>query len=295
MNRLLMLARPVVIVFIAMLVSTARLSTQAPLSVRQAVVGETGHTTPEVSTADLERILADQSATVLDARPYREFAMSHIPGAVNVAPKTGVPMSMYVSDVAEIGRLLDGRKTAPVVLYCNGPQCGKSNRLAAELVEAGYTNVRRYQLGIPIWRAVVGSLPDRNRGGATHHRQRPDGGHRRRARGSRVQGRKSAWSHQYSTQSRHRPQRHRRDQAGQGRRPAADGGPQHSADHRRPGCGNGAVRGRRRGSRGISERHVFRRLGRPIAGGPEEIVAERLRATSCTSPPSPPCRALCLP
>ncbi len=45
MNRLLMLARPVVIVFIAMLVSTARPSTQAPLSLRQAVVGETGHTT----------------------------------------------------------------------------------------------------------------------------------------------------------------------------------------------------------------------------------------------------------
>ena len=156
MNRLLMLARPVVIVFIALLVATARPSTQAPLSLRQAVVGETGHTTPEISTADLERILADQSATVLDARPYREFAMSHIPGAVNVAPRTGVPMSMYVSDVAEIGRLLDGRKTAPVVLYCNGPQCGKSNRLAAELVEAGYTNVRRYQLGIPVWRAVVG-------------------------------------------------------------------------------------------------------------------------------------------
>ena len=28
--------------------------------------------------------------------------------------------------------------------------------LAAELVEAGYTDVRRYQLGIPVWRALVG-------------------------------------------------------------------------------------------------------------------------------------------
>jgi rhodanese-related sulfurtransferase len=73
---------------------------------------------------------------------------------VNVAPKAGVPMSMYVSDVAEIGRLVRDNKSAPLVLYCNGPHCGKSKRLAAELRAAGYTDVRRYQLGIPTWRAA---------------------------------------------------------------------------------------------------------------------------------------------
>ena len=85
-----------------------------------------------------------------------EFAISHIPGALNVAPKPGVAASIYVSDVAEIGRLLQGRKDTPLVLYCNGPHCGKSKRLAAELLDAGYTNVRRYQLGIPTWRAAGG-------------------------------------------------------------------------------------------------------------------------------------------
>ena len=73
-----------------------------------------------------------------------------------MAPKPGVPMSMYVSDVAEIGRLLRGNKSAPLVLYCNGPHCAKSRRLAAELTEAGYVDVRRYQLGIPMWRAAGG-------------------------------------------------------------------------------------------------------------------------------------------
>ena len=111
---------------------------------------------PEVSTVELEKILAERSATVLDARPHLEFAISHIPGAVNVAPRAGVPMSMYVSDVAEIGRLVKGNKAAALVLYCNGPHCGKSKRLATELLEAGYTNVRRYQLGIPSWRAAGG-------------------------------------------------------------------------------------------------------------------------------------------
>jgi rhodanese-related sulfurtransferase len=110
----------------------------------------------EVSTGELTRILADRSATVLDARPALEFAISHIPGALNVAPKPGVPASLYVSDVHEIGRLVQDKKGAPLILYCNGPHCGKSKRLAAELLAAGFTDVRRYQLGIPSWRAAGG-------------------------------------------------------------------------------------------------------------------------------------------
>jgi len=113
-------------------------------------------TSPEISTEELTRILAARSASVLDARPAMEFAISHIPGAVNVAPKPGVPASLYVSDVAEIGRLVQDNKAAPLVLYCNGPHCGKSKRLAAELLAAGFTDVRRYQLGIPSWRAAGG-------------------------------------------------------------------------------------------------------------------------------------------
>ena len=114
------------------------------------------HDTREISTEELQAILSSRSATVLDARPAAEYTISHIPGAVNVAPKPGVPLSMYVSDVAEIGRVVHNNKSASLVLYCNGPHCGKSKRLASELLEAGYSNVRRYQLGIPMWRAAGG-------------------------------------------------------------------------------------------------------------------------------------------
>jgi rhodanese-related sulfurtransferase len=87
-----------------------------------------------------------------------EFAVGHIPGAVNVSAKLGVPMSLYVSDVAEIERLVHGNQSAPIVLYCNGPFCGKSSRLAEELLQAGFGNVRRYQLGAPVWRALGGVM-----------------------------------------------------------------------------------------------------------------------------------------
>ena len=136
--------------------SAAAAHGQTPGTIFHATLGESGQRTAEVSTEQLRGILADKSAVVLDARPFREFAISHIPGAVNVAAKPGVPMSAYVSDVAEIGRLLEGKKETPLVLYCNGPYCGKSKRLTDELLTAGYTNIRRYQLGIPVWRALGG-------------------------------------------------------------------------------------------------------------------------------------------
>ena len=129
---------------------------QSSANIHQATLMELDQKTTEVSTEEVRNILAEKSATVFDARPFKEYAMSHIPGAVNVSAKPGVPISLYVSDVAEIGRVLKGNKAAPIVLYCNGPFCGKSKRLAAELVDAGYTNVRRYQLGIPVWRALGG-------------------------------------------------------------------------------------------------------------------------------------------
>jgi rhodanese-related sulfurtransferase len=131
-------------------------SGHAQTNIPEAILGEANQRTAEISTAELQRILTDKSAAVFDVRPSREFAISHIPGALNVAPKPGVPLSTYVSDVAEIGRLLHGDKTALIVLYCNGPYCGKSKRLAEELLAAGHTNVRRYQLGIPVWRALGG-------------------------------------------------------------------------------------------------------------------------------------------
>jgi rhodanese-related sulfurtransferase len=121
----------------------------------QAVLG-TPAKTPEVSTEEIRKLLEDGRTLVLDARPHLEFSVSHIPGARNVAAKPGMPPAQYVSDVAEIGRLVAGDKARPLVLYCNGAFCGKSNRLADELLAAGHTDVRRYQLGIPMWRALGG-------------------------------------------------------------------------------------------------------------------------------------------
>jgi rhodanese-related sulfurtransferase len=139
-----------------LLVAASLSAAQVPATIQQALLDEPNQRTAEVSTEELRQILAAGTVAVFDARPFREFAVSHIPGARNVAAKAGARMSEYVSDVVEIGRSVGGDKKAPMILYCNGPYCGKSKRLAEELLAAGYTNVRRYQLGIPVWRALGG-------------------------------------------------------------------------------------------------------------------------------------------
>lgn len=102
----------------------------------------------------MDAAIASVEVVVLDTRPRLEWAISHIPGALNVAPKPGTSMALYVSDVAEIDRLVDGNKAQQLILYCNGPFCGKSKRLSDELLSVGYSNVRRYQLGAPVWRPL---------------------------------------------------------------------------------------------------------------------------------------------
>lgn len=142
------------LLFIAIFLVSIDLTAQTPCDISHATVAESEQKTAEVSTEELQRILSDGSSVVFDARPAAEYALSHIPGALNVSVKPGVSMSLYVSDVAEITRLVKSDKSRPIVLYCNGPFCGKSKRLASELLAEGFKNVKRYQLGIPVWRAL---------------------------------------------------------------------------------------------------------------------------------------------
>jgi rhodanese-related sulfurtransferase len=127
-------------------------STDAPAqvdSIYKAALAEPDQKTSEVSTEQVRRILLDRSAIILDARTHAEYAAGHIPGVTNLdAPPS--------EQVAVVERLVNGDKSKALVLYCNGPFCQASKRLGDRLVAAGFTNVRRYQLGMPIWRALGG-------------------------------------------------------------------------------------------------------------------------------------------
>jgi rhodanese-related sulfurtransferase len=116
---------------------------RAQSTVYNTTLGETNPVTPEISTEQLKKTLADQSGPVLDVRFAQEYAIAHIPGGINIHEKEIETITARFPD-----------KATPIVLYCNGPFCGKSKRVSAELLKRGYTNVKRYQLGLPVWRAL---------------------------------------------------------------------------------------------------------------------------------------------
>ena len=101
-----------VVFFLALGVLVTRANADSPATIYETTLMESGQKTLEISTSQLRKILAEKSATVFDARPAMEYSMSHIPGAVNVSEKPGVPISEYVSDVAEIGRVVGNNRSA---------------------------------------------------------------------------------------------------------------------------------------------------------------------------------------
>jgi rhodanese-related sulfurtransferase len=121
--------------------SVTQLVGQAPIT--EATLNEPHPVTPEISTAELQRLLAQGKVPVLDVRSPEEYAIAHIPGSRNYYEKEVEQITATYPDHAQ-----------PLILYCNGPYCGKSKRLSQELVKQGYTAVRRYQLGLPVWRAL---------------------------------------------------------------------------------------------------------------------------------------------
>src|SRR5262249_24106006 len=71
--------------------------------------------------------------------------------------KPGTTPALYVADAREIEKSIPD-KARPLILYCNGLFCGRSERFADDLIKRGYQNVRRYQLGAPGWRALGGGM-----------------------------------------------------------------------------------------------------------------------------------------
>ena len=79
--------------------------------------------------------------TVLDVRPADEFALGHLPGAVNI------PLRELEARLAQLDR---GQE---IVAYCRGPYCVLSYEAVAALRGRGF-KVRRLEDGLPEWRAA---------------------------------------------------------------------------------------------------------------------------------------------
>lgn len=94
-----------------------------------------------VSREELAARMKDGLVTVIDVRPADEFALGHLPGAINM------PLS-------ELGDRVDTLDTGrEVVAYCRGPWCVMSFEAVAELRKRGF-KAQRLEDGLPEWKAA---------------------------------------------------------------------------------------------------------------------------------------------
>jgi rhodanese-related sulfurtransferase/DNA-binding transcriptional ArsR family regulator len=94
-----------------------------------------------VTRMELMDRLKDGVVTVLDVRPEDEFALGHLPGAINVP----------LGELERRLSALDAR--TEIVAYCRGPYCVLSYEAVAQLRARGF-KVRRLEDGYPEWRAA---------------------------------------------------------------------------------------------------------------------------------------------
>lgn len=94
-----------------------------------------------VSRDELQDLMRDGLVTLIDVRPPDEFALGHVPGAINV------PLGEVNawSSNADTGR--------EIVAYCRGPWCVMSFEAVAALRSLGLS-ARRLEDGMPEWKAA---------------------------------------------------------------------------------------------------------------------------------------------
>jgi rhodanese-related sulfurtransferase len=94
-----------------------------------------------------QRIERGAEFVLVDALSPMSYAMSHLPGAINITPD-------WVDDRAR-RRIPD--PDTEVVVYCADVACDSSVAVANRLIELGYRNVRHYAEGKRDW--VNAGLP----------------------------------------------------------------------------------------------------------------------------------------
>ena len=102
------------------------------------------HDRDSLEPVSREQLLEQSRAgavTVLDVRPPDEFALGHLPGAMNI------PLRELEARLAELDPAQE------IVAYCRGPYCVLSYEAVAALRARGF-KVRRLEDGLPEWRAA---------------------------------------------------------------------------------------------------------------------------------------------
>ncbi len=88
-----------------------------------------------------------EMAILVDARPVKKFRMGSIPTAISLPDRKFELMKGF----------LPADKSIQMIFFCGGYKCPLSYKSAMKAVAMGYTNVKLFQAGYPLWKDTFGS------------------------------------------------------------------------------------------------------------------------------------------
>ena len=100
---------------------------------------ESDATYPEVTKAELQKMIDDKQAVILDVNPKSSFEKQRIPGAV------------HFESQKNIADVLPKSKDALIVAYCGGTACTAWKKAAVAACKLNYKNIKHFKPGIKGW------------------------------------------------------------------------------------------------------------------------------------------------
>lgn len=117
-----------------------------------------GYTSPEMIAGAskigaeglIELVDQGQNPTIIDSRIASDRKLGYIPGSISLPDAE--------TDCEALSALIL-QKTDPIVFYCNGPRCRRSDNAVVIARQCGYTSIYWFRGGIQEWKA--GNYPIR--------------------------------------------------------------------------------------------------------------------------------------
>ncbi len=115
------------------------------------VTASKSYTSPEsiegAQKIDAEKLIRlvnqDKARIIIDSRISSDRKLGYIPGSISL-PDTETSCESLAGLIPQ--------KSDPVVFYCNGPKCRRSDNAVVIAADCGYTNIYWFRGGIEAWR-----------------------------------------------------------------------------------------------------------------------------------------------
>lgn len=130
-------------IFFAMALALMATINPAVAEEEKPLAPETIEGAETVTAEDIFTLVEEKdNLVIIDSRKERDYKEGHIQDAVRLINTEANPETM-----AEVIPSMD----TPVLIYCNGPRCGRAAKTTKKAVDAGYTEVYYYYNGMNEW------------------------------------------------------------------------------------------------------------------------------------------------